>query len=257
MSSRIWYSFYDRNGYNGDEPYFFEPKSFEWTKIIEDNWFKIREELDAFLQQNVEMMPYFDQQMVTRAASWKTIPFAAWGVWFEKNCKKAPTTKTLLQSIPGCVSASFNLLEAGATIKPHYGDTNAIVRCHLGLYIPAPLPETGFRVGTAEQSWHNGKLLIFCDAHYHTAWNNSNENRYILLFDVIRPEYMCQKNSVCSSVLASLFLQSMLSRLPAVVAGIFIKTPLFFQFIVFRVAKVAARCSMPLYNAWQRWRYRF
>lgn len=244
-----WYSFLDRSDYKGSEPYFFDTAQFAWAKNVEANWTTIRSELDKLLATDATMNPYFDPNLVTKAQSWKTIAFGAWGVWFGQNCRKVPKTIALLQKIPGCVSASFNLLDPHSSIKPHNGDTNAIVRCHLGLHIPAGLPQVGFRVGNEERAWENGKLLIFCDAHRHTAWNESDQKRYILLFDVVRPEYIQQKKRVCSRVLASLFLQSAVSKLPTPIGTLLTKLPMLLQFLLFKMAEYSARVLVPIRNS--------
>jgi hypothetical protein len=75
------------------------------------------------------------------------------------------------------------------------------------LVIPAPAPQCAFRVGSETRGWKEGEFLLFCDAHPHTAWNNTGEKRYILLLDVIRSEYASDKKDVCSRVLAGLNLE--------------------------------------------------
>jgi aspartyl/asparaginyl beta-hydroxylase (cupin superfamily) len=109
--------------------------------------------------------------------------------------------------VPNICAISFNLLEPNTTIKPHNGDTNAIIRCHMGLEVPAAAPRCAFRVGSEIRSWEDGKFLMFCDAHEHTAWNNTERRRYILVVDVMRPEYVALKRRVSSRVLASISLQ--------------------------------------------------
>ncbi len=245
--SDIWYSFFHRKGFEGSEPFYYDTRQFSWASLIETNWQIIRAELDALLRENATLMAYFDQNMVTTAKSWKTFPMMAWGVTMHQNCQKCPKTMVLLQQIPGLVSASFNLLEPHSTIKSHNGDTNAIVRCHLGLYIPDGLPDCGFKVGGEDKAWENGQLLLFCDAHEHTAWNNTPQNRYILLFDVVLPPYLSQKRSICGAVLASLFLQSWAVRL-GIGSNAFDRIPLSLQHALYYVARCAAIVLTPLRN---------
>ena len=57
--------------------------------------------------------------------------------------------------------------------------------CHLPLVVP---PHCGFRVGNEVRAWEVGKLLIFDDTIEHEAWNNSAEDRIVLIFDIWRPE---------------------------------------------------------------------
>jgi len=202
-----WFA-YDGTPFKGTESYFFERKDFPWVQRIESQWKVIRDELMTLVQEHEgSLTPYANRDMTSRPNKWKTFGFMFWTVKSKKNYKKCPKTWELLNSIPGILAGSFNLLEAGTTIKPHYGDTNAIVRCHLGLVIPGPAPQCAFRVGAETRGWKEGEFLLFCDAHPHTAWNNTAEKRYILLLDIIRPEYASRKTEVCSRVLAGLNLE--------------------------------------------------
>ena len=79
----------------------------------------------------------------------------------------------------------FSLLRAGARIMPHTGMFNTRLICHLPILVP---PDCGFRVGNDTRRWEEGKLLIFDDSIEHEAWNNSGEDRVVLIFDIWRPE---------------------------------------------------------------------
>ena len=105
-------------------------------------------------------------------------------------------------------------MEPNSSIKPHYGDTNAIHRCHLGLLIPTSLPFTGFQVGYEKRSWEEGKLLIFNDAAYHKAWNESSQPRIVLIVDVIRPKFLKKKLWICARVNAIIKSQRIVQKSP-------------------------------------------
>jgi aspartyl/asparaginyl beta-hydroxylase (cupin superfamily) len=79
----------------------------------------------------------------------------------------------------------FSLLRPGARINPHNGVHNARLICHLPLIVPS---NCGFRVGNDVREWEEGKILIFDDSIEHEAWNNSDQDRLVLIFDVWRPE---------------------------------------------------------------------
>ena len=136
-----------------------------------------------------------------------------WSRMHKSKLEAFPQTAALLNKIPNLVGASINRLKAGAEITLHKGETNAIYRCHLGLVVPGSLPQIGFRVNNQEVCWQEGKLFAFCDAHQHTAWNHTDQDRYILLLDVIRPEFAKQKYGVCCTVLSLNTLHLMAERL--------------------------------------------
>jgi ornithine lipid ester-linked acyl 2-hydroxylase len=187
--------------FDGNEPCFFDPQDFPWVEQLESQWVTIRDELEVLLNEHGDsLVPYFNADLVSGDKTWKTVVLYFWGFKFKENCKKCPKTAAILESIPNMIGASFSLLEPNSSVKPHNGDTNAIARCHLGLSIPGSLPECGMGVGDEKQSWENGKLMMFCDAHVHTAWNHTPERRFVLILDVIRPEYATQKNKVCLKI---------------------------------------------------------
>jgi aspartyl/asparaginyl beta-hydroxylase (cupin superfamily) len=197
----------------GNEPFFYEPSDFPWVKQLEENWLAIRREIEALLEQHQDRLkPYFNRTMAFPPDRWKTLGFYYWNYRLHKNCRACPQTVRLLESIPNMTAGSLSVLEPGTNINPHQGDTNAIIRVHLGLSIPAPLPDCGMQVGTDIREWKEGKALLFCDAHAHLAWNSTKERRLVLIVDVMRPQFAAQTAAICSHVLAFLFLQTLYQR---------------------------------------------
>ncbi|MCY7294916.1 aspartyl/asparaginyl beta-hydroxylase domain-containing protein [Alteromonas sp. a30] len=192
--------------FSGSEPFFFDTAEFDWVKTIEKDYQIIVDEFFAEIEKDqAQLEPYMNAEMMSKKNNWKTQGLMFWGKKSEENAKKYPKTWEVLNKIPNLCAASFNLLEPGTTIKPHYGNTNAIIRCHLGLRIPAQAPRCGFRVGTETRSWHDGKVLMFCDAHEHTAWNNTDQQRYIMVLDIVRPEFKRDFVSIASRVLGFIY----------------------------------------------------
>jgi len=210
--AQLWFSIYDFSfDYRGEEPPVIEPVNFDWAKEIQVNADTIREELFAFLQSR-NLQSYFNSKMVSKPKSWKTISLKWWNLRIYKHQKHFPFTNSLINKFPSIVSCSFNLLEPGSRILPHCGDTNAIYRCHFGLEVPAGLPDCGFKVKDQVRAWKNNEWLVFMDAYVHEAWNNTDKERYILVVDVIREEFIPQKKKICSTVLSSLMLQKIGER---------------------------------------------
>ena len=212
----LWYGFLG-TPYAGPEPNFFDPKNYDWAAYVEIHWQEIMNELNVLFddEQNTMLKPYFEDKLQYPPANWKTESFCYWGKKNHRMCRLFPQTYKILKGIPGLVSASVNLLEPGSKILPHFGDTNGIYRCHLGMKIPGTLPECGFTVGGEARPWQEGKLLIFLDAFNHEAQNLTTQKRYILLFDVVRPEFAAQKYKMCTHVLAMLSLYWILNKFPS------------------------------------------
>jgi ornithine lipid ester-linked acyl 2-hydroxylase len=128
--------------------------------------------------------------------------FTFWGLKVSNKFKrKCPKTMQYLKKIPGLVSLSISQLAPNSTIAEHTGDTNAIVRCHLGIEVPASLPDCGLGVNGEQRSWAEGKWIVFNDAYKHTAWNNTGKRRIIIIADIIKPEFMDRKNIACAFIL--------------------------------------------------------
>jgi aspartyl/asparaginyl beta-hydroxylase (cupin superfamily) len=213
VTPQLWFAD-DSAPFLGQEPYFYDTGDFSWVARVESQWTVIRDELLANLAaDDSAMQPYVNREMVSRANSWKTLGLMFWTIRSERNCAQFPRTWEILKDIPNITAASLNVLEPQTTIKPHVGNTNAIIRCHLGLVVPEPAPRCAFRVGAETRSWDEGKFLMFCDAHQHTAWNNTDRKRYILVVDVMRPEFMHLKKSTSSRVLAAIYHEAAYQRI--------------------------------------------
>jgi hypothetical protein len=139
------------------DPYFFDNTQFEWVPMVEAGWRTVREELEIFLQRK-ELIPYFGENLMTRKQCWKVLGLKFWGLNHTEHQKHFPRTMELLNKVPGLSLVAFSQIEPGSAITPHNGDTNANIRCHLGLVVPGELPQIGFRVGTEERSWHEGEV---------------------------------------------------------------------------------------------------
>lgn len=242
LMAKLWYSLFDRTEFAGELPYFIEPSENNSTIVLESNYLIIKEELLNFLSLH-ELPGYFNSTMVEKKNTWKTISLNAWSVEVYENHKYFPKTLAIIKSLPGVVSSSFSMLTPHAKILPHCGDTNGIFRCHLGLSVPATLPACGFRVGNEWKSWEEGKLLLFIDANNHEAINNSNENRLIMIIDIIRPEFIKKKQWICATVLTSLLLQKLAEKFP-----LLYKSPLIIQKVIAEILIPLAFAAIPVRN---------
>jgi len=62
---------------------------------------------------------------------------------------------------------------------------NVRLTVHLALNIPT---NAGIRVGSETRTWTPGKVLAFDDSFNHEAWNNSDEERIVLIFESWNPD---------------------------------------------------------------------
>ncbi|MDB9963941.1 aspartyl/asparaginyl beta-hydroxylase domain-containing protein [Vicingaceae bacterium] len=199
---RIWYS-YTLQPYVLEEERYYDSEKFEWTKALENNSVTIQNEVLAYIEGN-ELKPYFNKALVSKPNQWKTDGLLFWGYFSRKNYSNFVETWSIIKSIPGLVSFSISVLEAGTVIKEHNGDTNAIIRVHLPILVPEGLPNCSFTVANETRPWQVGKTILFNDAQEHWAQNLSSGKRVVLLIDVIRPEFLHRKFEICAKVLNGL-----------------------------------------------------
>ena len=76
---------------------------------------------------------------------------------------------------------------------------NTRLVCHLPLIVP---PSCGFRVGSTSRAWQVGKLMVFDDSVEHEAWNDSDDDRLVLIFDVWRPELSADERAQVTALFA-------------------------------------------------------
>jgi aspartyl/asparaginyl beta-hydroxylase (cupin superfamily) len=181
--AKLWFRT-DALPYDGNEPAFFDPNLFDWAKYLIDNWYVIRNELNALIDNDTDMLlkPYFESNLQSSKTNWRTEGFYFWTLANRPFINRFPQTHEILKNIPGLLGASVNLLESNSEIKAHEGDTNAIFRCHLGLSIPSGLPNCGFRVKDVHKAWAESQMLIFIDAFNHEAYNHTGSKKIDIAF---------------------------------------------------------------------------
>lgn len=81
----------------------------------------------------------------------------------------------------------FSILAPGYHIPPHRGVTKGLIRVHLALKIPREVENVRMRVGDGICHWTEGECLVFDDTFEHEVWNDTEEERVVLLFDFERP----------------------------------------------------------------------
>lgn len=182
--------FMGRQSLIGDHP-FFDKSIFPWIKGLEDNWLKIRTELDRVLAAR-DKLPSFhelspDQQRISKGENWKTFVFYVFGDRYDPNCARCPETARLLDAVPHIRNAWFSILSPGYHIPPHQGPIKGIIRVHLGLIIPEPSDQCRIRVDDRWSEWEEGKCIVFDDFFEHEVRNDTAHERVVLFLDVDRP----------------------------------------------------------------------
>ena len=165
--------------------------TFDWVPRLEAAWPGIRAEFDA-VWTHPDDIPAFhqispDQARISRGDNWKTYALVIFGQEVPENCAACPQTAAVLRGLPGLQNAWFSILAPGYHIPPHRGPTRALVRCHLGLRVPAAREQCWLRVDDHICRWREGDCLLFDDTYEHEVRNDTDEYRAVLFLDVDRP----------------------------------------------------------------------
>lgn len=193
---------------------FYERAAVPFLDDVEDAFEDIRGELVTLLQQGDEFQPYVEpstnrpatREMAGMVNNPKWGAFYLWknGAVVPENAERCPKTMAAMEKCPltrikaRAPSILFSLLRPRSRIPPHTGFINARLICHLPLIVP---DKCGLRVGNDSRPVVEGQAWAFDDSFEHEAWNDSDQPRFILLFEVWRPEL----NDIERSSVAAMF----------------------------------------------------
>ncbi|GAB4185257.1 MAG: hypothetical protein Tsb002_08850 [Wenzhouxiangellaceae bacterium] len=196
--SIFWFGFYIRPPIHwfvglfskvGNPPVFGEDV-FLWRNALEDHWEEIRDEALRMLENRDRIPPLRevspDHSRIAVDEKWKSLFIWGYNYKFEHNAQQCPVTAREAEKVPGLISAFYSIHEPGTHLPRHYGPTKGIVTCHLALQVPK---QKGCRIAVDDHDyeWQEGKCFIFDDTYYHEVWNDTDEDRVILLIQLERP----------------------------------------------------------------------
>ena len=196
---------------------YYDPADFDWSAKVEAQTATVRAELVEVLKQGTDnFRPYIQasdgdvrldaNKALVENRDWSALFLCENGRPDEALIERCPRTweavnQAPLAKIPGFgPTVMFSLLKAGARIEPHTGMFNTRLVCHLPLIVPS---KCTFRVGNEVREWREGKLFIFDDTIEHEAWNDSSEDRVVLIFDIWRPELSEQERRELTALLSN------------------------------------------------------
>lgn len=195
---------------------FYDRALFPWLPQLEAATGMIRGELEGALEKaKDEFAPYIAYPAGSPVGQWGDLNHSMnWrSLWLWKGgerqddaCAVCPGTSALLDTLPMAnqtgfaPTALFSALEANTHIPPHTGSTNTRLLVHLPLILPGP---AAFRVGNERREWKMGEAWVFDDTIEHEAWNDADELRVILIFDVWNPLLSeAERDLICAMMTA-------------------------------------------------------
>ena len=202
--------------YLPDMPYqpFYPSEKLPWVRAVESATDAIEAELSAFLASRAQAFaPYIHGGLELPGQTpdtlkdhnnWTAAFLIRDGVEDSEWSAGCPTVGALMDTLPLTAikgfspSVLFSKLKPGARIDPHTGLLNCRLICHLPLVVPAGC---GLRVGDERRDVVRGEVWAFDDSINHEAWNNSTEDRIVLIFDVWHPDLTEQERRDITSLL--------------------------------------------------------
>ena len=179
---------------------FFDREHFPWFSDLESEAGAIRAELEALLEEGQGgFAPYVSMEPGLPPNKWsgldKSLDWSALHLWregerVEDACARAPITAAVIECLPlapipgRAPTVFFSLLRPHSRIPAHTGVSNIRTIVHLPLIVPE---NCRFRVGGETRAWKEGEAFAFDDTIEHEAWNDSDELRALLIFDVWNP----------------------------------------------------------------------
>jgi aspartate beta-hydroxylase len=191
---------------------FFERAEFPWLDPVEAQADAIRDEFLAVLASEDGFTPYLrygDDQPLNQWAElnnslrWSALHLYQDGKPVAANAARCPRTMATLDAVPmpdqpgRTPTAMFSLLKPHTRIPPHVGVSNVRLVTHLPLIVP---PGCGFRVGNDTREWVPGKAWVFDDTIEHEAWNDSDQLRVVLIFDIWHPHLSEAERAMISAM---------------------------------------------------------
>lgn len=202
--------------YDGSHPNYYNKADFPWVRELEAQYDTIMQEVGGLISGNENMPQNLNPPYLSSPDAWRNFYFMNFKWYDHGNCLKYPRTFNIMQSIPNLSFAGIAVLEPRSRVLPHIGETNATIRCHLGLKIPGKYLDCGMMVNGEKRGYEQGKVLMFSDAHLHTVWNDTDERRFIIVFDVVQEQFAHKKNWVCAKALGALTLKYLDEKIPLI-----------------------------------------
>ena len=176
---------------------FHDRAEFPGLGALEARTGEIRAEFEALVaSEAAELVPYVQYpdhlplrqwKELNRNKQWTAIHLVQNGKRAEANARHCPRTLEAIAAFPqpqvpdASPNSMFSLLAPNTRIPPHTGVANTRLVCHLPLIVP---PGCGFRCGGTTVEWKEGEAFVFDDTIEHEAWNDSDQLRVVLIFDL-------------------------------------------------------------------------
>ncbi len=186
-----------------------DSQSIPLSRKLEDKFKVIQNEVQALSDDEF----HSEAEQIKRSGRWEVLILFEAGKKNVENCRRLPELTAILEE-SGDARTSAGLiylsrLRPHTQVSAHRGGTNSRLRLHLGIRIPEG--DCGMRVDNKTLSWEAGKTIVFDDFYEHEVWNNTDQERLILLVDIWHPELTDQER-ICLDAISKQISSQAVSR---------------------------------------------
>lgn len=160
---------------------------FPQLQLLQDNWQVIRDEALALHGQgHIGIKGDLPGSSFYRDGRWTSFYLKIYDNDLPSAKALAPKTRALVDQVPGMNLALFAVLNPGKSLSRHHDPFALTVRYSLGLSTPND-KGCGLVVNGEDYTWRDGDSIIFDETYLHSAYNNTDRPRVILMTDIDRP----------------------------------------------------------------------
>ena len=195
-----------------DEPWL-EPERFDWAADLEEAAPELAKEVAGSLDPDADGLPYIGKHEVSETwrslagrTDWSAVHFWSDALPNERALARFPKVRTALERLPlvtlggaAPVEAFLSILKPRTRIPPHFGLANYRLTVHLPLIVPACC---GVAVAGEARETRFGRLMIFDDSYEHSAWNDSEVARIVLIFEIWHPALSAAERTAIAGMLS-------------------------------------------------------
>ncbi|HKO91457.1 MAG TPA: aspartyl/asparaginyl beta-hydroxylase domain-containing protein, partial [Polyangiaceae bacterium] len=174
-----------------------EPEGFDWAADLEAAAPELAKEVAECLDIAADGLPYIAKneedetwRSLAGRKDWSALHFWNDALPNERALARFPKVRAALERLPLVTSrgapaeAFLSILKPRTRIPPHFGNANHRLTVHLPLIVPAGC---GVEVAGEARETRFGRLMIFDDSYEHSAWNDSDAARIVLIFEIWHP----------------------------------------------------------------------
>jgi len=160
---------------------------FPELKIIEDNWETIRDEaLALYTGGQITAKEDLPASSFYKDNRWTSFYLKLYDNRIPSAWELAPKTMAILDQVPSLNLALFAVLMPGKRLNKHHDPFAYTLRYSLGLSTPNS-DGSGLIVNDDDYKWKDGDSILFDETYLHSAYNDTDTPRIILMTDVDRP----------------------------------------------------------------------